>query len=125
MFLHATYSLLISACCMLALASIAQPQDLKFKNYDNINGIENRNSVVRDSMGYIWLTGNGVARFDGNQLKTYRRNDNVPNSLPGDNTNNLIVDKNGTVWLTSGGLCYYNSAIDGFIYVSKSVKQPF
>ncbi len=117
MILHIKYGLLLVACCLLLhLTLAAQSQDLKFKNYE-LNGLENRNSVVRDSMGYIWLTGNGVARFDGNQVKIYRKDDNVPNSLRSDNTDNLMVDKNGTVWLRSGGLCYYNSAIDGFVYI--------
>lgn len=118
------YSLLLLWFCILQpLNIIAQPQDLKFKNYDNISGLENRNGIVRDSLGYIWLTGNGLTRFDGNQLKAYRRNDNIPNSLRSDNTNDLIVDKNGTPWLVSGGLCYYSRAIDGFIYVINNTDK--
>ncbi len=118
------YRVLVSLCCLLLqLKSYAQPPDLKFKNYDNINGIENRNSVVRDSLGYLWLTGNGVARFDGYQLKSYRRDDKDPHALRSDNTNDLMVDQQGTVWLVSGGLCYYNSAINGFVYVILSTDK--
>ena len=108
---------------VLHLNTFAQPADIKFVNYENIPGLENRSCIVRDSSGFIWLSGNGLARFDGIELKPYQKNDNLQNSLRSDNTNNLIVDRNGTLWITSGGLCYYTRALDGFTYIDKNTPH--
>ena len=120
------YGLIVfGICTWINVCVYSQSKDLKFVNYENINGLENRSCIVRDSSGYIWLSGNGIGHFDGTQFKEYHRNENQPNSLRSDNTWNLIVDKNGLLWATSGGLCFYDRSTDGFIYVDKGLKNKF
>ena len=116
-------SLVLVFISLLHSKNSAQTADLKFVNYENINGLENRNCIVRDSSGFIWLSGNGLGRFDGIEFKAYQKNENLQNSLRSDNTNNLIVDKNGTLWIASGGLCYYTRSLDGFTYVDKNAAN--
>src|SRR5688572_14809643 len=97
------YGLTSALCILLQLYIIAQPSDLKFENFDSRKGLENNsiNNLVRDSSGYIGISGNGITRYDGiNTIKYFK--DNKPNSLREDSTDNLIVDKNGTVWIGAG-----------------------
>lgn len=106
-----------------ALAGRAQPTasaaDLRFQNFDRRNGLESLGffNVVRDSSGFIWLSGNGITRFDGRETRHYAKGAGQHPLLQG-YTDNLVVDRNGVLWIGgAGGLCYYDPSIDGFRYI--------
>ncbi|MET0392215.1 MAG: two-component regulator propeller domain-containing protein [Chitinophagaceae bacterium] len=106
--------------------TFAQLQDIKFRNFDRRNGLQDLSlfNITRDSSGYIWLSGAGITRYDGTEIKKYRKDPQVPNSLREEYTDNLVVDKKGVLWIgNAGGLCYYDPAIDGFRYIDKSVSE--
>jgi signal transduction histidine kinase/ligand-binding sensor domain-containing protein len=103
-----------------------QLQDIRFRNFDRRNGLQNLGlfNITRDSSGYIWLSGDGVTRYDGSEIKHFRKESGKPNSLRENYTDNLMVDKKGVLWIGgAGGLCCYEPGIDGFRYYHKSAAE--
>ena len=90
-----------------------------FQNITVNDGLAHRtaHSIVQDHQGYIWIgTNNGLNRYDGHQMKTYRWDLSDSVSLPGNIITKLFVDSRGELWvLTSPGkLCRYMAARDQF-----------
>ena len=81
---------------------------------DNIGIVS---AIAQDAHGFIWLGGEkGVGRFDGTQLKIYRKEPGNANSLPRNFVRDITFDSNGVLWVaTTAGLAYYEPSIDGFI----------
>lgn len=121
------YISLLTLCWLLhPPGASAQLQDIKFRNFDRRSGLQDIShaNITRDSSGYIWLSGSGITRYDGTEIKKYRKDPQAPNSLREDYTDNLVVDKKGVLWIGSaGGICYYDPAIDGFHYLDKSASE--
>lgn len=65
--------------------------------------------VAQDDKGFIWIgTGNGVARYDGNKARIFRK-DETPLSLPSNQTS-CIVSVGAYIWVgTWNGLCKINT----------------
>ena len=73
--------------------------------------------VYKDSYGFIWISSmDGLNRFDGLNVKTYKPNPSDPNSLS-DNivTSTFYEDGNGDLWFTTyGGINVYIRRYDRF-----------
>lgn len=58
------------------------------------------NCVVQDSLGYIWIgTNNGLNRFDGYGVETFKYNLEDQRSIPGNRIQHLLVDRTGQIWV--------------------------
>ncbi len=104
--------------CFICTLLPAQPSDLKFKHIGSEQGLsqENINDIVQDYKGYIWMaTSDGLIRYDGKTLKTYRNQYNNPNSLSFNWIWDLLPLKNGDLIIgTRKGLNVYQSEPDLF-----------
>ena len=100
-------------------------QELFFKKLTVENGLSQNdvNSIVRDSYGFIWIgTYDGLNRFDGRNLETFRRETANPASLPDNRISALFEDNNKRLWIGTGAglFSYYSLLKDQFI----RVKSP-
>ncbi|MFH4969492.1 two-component regulator propeller domain-containing protein [Gaetbulibacter sp. M240] len=97
-------------------------QDLYFKNLTVEDGLSQNdvNSIIQDSYGFIWIgTYDGLNRFDGRNLETFRRETANLASLPDNRISSLFEDNNKRLWIgtESGRFSYYSLLKDQFIRV--------
>jgi signal transduction histidine kinase/ligand-binding sensor domain-containing protein/DNA-binding response OmpR family regulator len=95
------------------------PGKIQFKHLTTENGLSNNllASVIKDSKGFIWIaTLDGLNRYDGKKIKTYRHSEDDPNSLGSNEVFSLCIDPSGTLWIgtDSRGLNRYNPETDNF-----------
>ncbi|MEO5910773.1 MAG: two-component regulator propeller domain-containing protein [Pelobium sp.] len=109
------YSIL--SICFLFTAS-AQYQKYRFSRLDITKGlpINDVNCFFRDSKGFLWVgTLSGLARFDGNNFKTFRHDANVLNSINDDDVRRISEGPGGKLWIeTRAGTNIYDPATDYF-----------
>jgi signal transduction histidine kinase/ligand-binding sensor domain-containing protein/DNA-binding response OmpR family regulator len=94
-------------------------EKIQFKHLTTEDGLSNNllASVVKDSKGFVWIaTLDGLNRYDGKKIKTYRHSEDDPNSLGSNEVFSLCVDPYGTLWIgaDSRGLNRYNPETDNF-----------
>ncbi|HEY7772330.1 MAG TPA: two-component regulator propeller domain-containing protein [Marinagarivorans sp.] len=77
---------------------------------NEVEGLGYINALAMDRQGFIWLaSNNGLARFDGYQLVTFKHAPGASNGLPSNLVNDLIVDSTGRMWAaTQAGLSLFN-----------------
>ena len=71
----------------------------------------------QDSRGAIWfVTQEGLNRYTGKNLESYRSSLDVPDSLSSDHVTAIDEDGSGTLWIATngGGLNQYNPITNGF-----------
>ncbi len=84
-------------------------QNIMAFSYESINftyitkeqGLSDNNveCIFKDSDGFFWFgTRNGLCRFDGYEIKIYRKNDNE-NSLSGNRILDIAEDNEGYLWI--------------------------
>ncbi len=80
------------------------------------------NAIAQDSTGFMWFGGeNGLARFDGKQLRAYRFEEGNSRSLSHNFVNALLLDSKGVFWVaTEEGINIYNPETDDF----SQIRQP-
>lgn len=68
------------------------------------------NCILQDSEGYIWLgTSEGLCRYDGYSIKTFKSSHQNPYLLKDDMVVSLAEDGNGLLWIgTISGMNVYN-----------------
>lgn len=74
-------------------------------------------SIVKDKYGFMWFgTWNGLCRYDGYQMKTYRAIPGDSTSLPYSRIHQLYVDKAGDLWVSTFNyhVCRYEYEKDAF-----------
>jgi two-component system sensor histidine kinase ChiS len=60
-------------------------------------------SITQDRFGLLWFgTDDGLYRYDGYNLKSYRRERRNPNSLSDDTVTVVYVDRAGILWVGTG-----------------------
>jgi two-component system sensor histidine kinase ChiS len=109
----------LTALCLLAGAVAAEiPRHLVFRHVpDQVEAIGYINDIAQDAAGFMWFAGaNGLARYDGYELRVYRNDPLDPHSLPNNHIKDLLVAANGDLWLASRtGLHKYDPALDRFM----------
>lgn len=116
------YTLLFTLLLFLSYQTFPQthiPEKIQFKHLTTEDGLSNNllTSVVKDSKGFVWIaTLDGLNRYDGKKIKTYRHSEDDPNSLGSNEVFSLCVDPYGTLWIgaDSRGLNRYNPETDNF-----------
>ncbi len=74
--------------------------------------------IVQDATGFLWFaTQDGLNRYDGQELRIYRRDREDPHSLSDNFIQALHVDRTGVLWIGThaGGLVRYDPASERFI----------
>ena len=90
----------------------------RFKTLSFTEGLShsNVNSIVQDSLGYVWLgTENGLNRYDGTEVVTFKHNSDDTTSLLSNHIRKLFIDSQHRMWIiTASGVGRYRSADDNF-----------
>lgn len=114
---QAALLLLSMAACLQLLT--AQPMDLAFQHLNQEDGLSQGicSFSSRDREGFLWAgTNDGLNRFDGLRVKTYRPSPGDPHSLRGNNvTSRCFEDLRGDLWFTTYNAIHrYNRTTDNF-----------
>ena len=114
----------------------AQQKELKFDHLSKEDGLSSSDvtSVVQDQQGFIWIgTIDGLNRYDGYTIKTYRNIPEEANSLCDNRISVLYIDHLGDLWIgtENNGISKYDRDTDTFInytykaYDSKSLSYYY
>ncbi|QCU72433.1 hypothetical protein E5843_14360 [Luteimonas yindakuii] len=112
-----TTVLLWLGACALAIAAL--PETPRFRPLGAQDGLPSSEitGIARDRAGFIWIaTGDGLARYDGVQMRVWRHDPDRAGSL-GDNFVQAVhVDASDRVWVATekGGLARYLRDEDRF-----------
>lgn len=84
---------------------------------DQVESIGYINDIAQDATGFMWFAGsNGLARYDGYELRIYRHDPLEQTSLPSNYLNDLFLDHRGDLWIGSRvGLHRYDAERDHFV----------
>ena len=89
-----------------------------YKHLNSASGLPHQQveALAQDQKGYVWIgTRNGLARYDGYEMKCYYHDDSRPTSLANSFVRFLFVDSRNRVWAcTTGGVSRYRPATDDF-----------
>lgn len=111
-------ALVFCAFCIPSVVLYGQNDSYSFNQITVEDGLPGAsiNSLVQDSVGYLWFsTSNGVARFDGYDIKIYQYDEEELNTIPSNTCYILHVDGKGRVWAgTQEGLGLYDQGQDVF-----------
>lgn len=107
---------LLGVCWFLLVAAnplSALPPGHHFEGLGPEDGLPHRTvyDIAVDPRGFLWLaTQNGLARFDGYDLRVFRHDAADPQSLPNDYIRTVAFDDNGVLWVgtNGGGLCRFD-----------------
>jgi len=91
---------------------------LKFNQLTTSDGLSNSNvfGITQDNQGFIWFaTEDGLNRFDGKNIVTYRHNANNKHSIADNLIRKIFFDTEHVLWIgTQNGLSRYNRELDNF-----------
>ena len=117
-----TAVLALAMLCLLstgrqAYAEVSQHLVFRHILQDQVESIGHISDIVQDASGFMWFAGsNGLARYDGYELKIYRNDPLDPGSLPANYLNDLLVAQDGELWIGSrAGLHRYDAKMDRFV----------
>ena len=107
----------------------AQNNDIRFEHLNVDDGLSNNfiNSIVQDSIGFMWFaTEDGLNKYDGYDFTVYRHDPNDSTSLSENNIKVLQVDKNGILWIgtNGGGLNAFNPQTEEFTRYNMDPDYP-
>ena len=92
--------------------------DYRFKTLSFNEGLSqaNVNSIVQDSLGYVWLaTENGLNRYDGTEVRVFKHVYGDTTSLLDNYVSKLFIDRQHRMWLaTTSGVCRYHPERNSF-----------
>ncbi len=96
----------------------ARPQP-RFDVLSHEDGVSNSfiNSTHQDREGYLWIaTQDGLNRYDGYEVLTYRHDPNDPASIAGNWVNRVYGDSQGRLWIAFGigGVDVFDADRGGF-----------
>lgn len=111
---------------LIGTEGVTAQSDINFTAITAKEGLPSNavNVVFKDKYGLMWFaTSNGLSKFDGSNLTTYRHETGNPRTLPTNEVLSLYEDRHGTLWVGtgSGGLCFYDRKADCFaVYKTKN-----
>ncbi len=102
--------------------------EIKFHNYnpEEIDLHPVINAIAQDHDGFMWFgTQDGLARFDGKNLKHFNVTPDQTNSLVNNWIYDIHVDQSNQIWIaTKGGVNVYNPAQESFISLTNQLGEP-
>jgi ligand-binding sensor domain-containing protein len=105
---------------ILLLPKPASAQNLKFKRLSIDEGLSTVSvrTIFQDSQDFIWIgTQDGLCRYDGYHIKTYKTDHYDPASISSNYINCLYEDKLQNIYIGTddGGLSVFNKRTEKFI----------
>lgn len=102
-----------------ALTCSSQDRHIKFRHLTAEDGLSDNftDVVFQDSYGFIWIgTRDGLDRYDGYEIKSYRNKENDTTSLAANYVWSIFEDSRKRLWISSmpGGISIYNREKDNF-----------
>jgi len=109
----------------LTISSLLSAGSLSFQNLSPRNGLSDIfvSDIVQDPNGFIWLaTHDGLNRFDGQNIRTFRHEPGDSSAIAGSWINRLLCDKEGRIYcqLGIGGLAVYHPEDQRFSWLNSS-----
>jgi ligand-binding sensor domain-containing protein len=101
-------------CLLLRPAAAAPPaRSLTFRTLTTAQGLTDNSiyCIVQDRRGFLWFgSQDGLNRYDGAAVRTFRHDPKKPNSLTLNWVTALALDHEGQLWVATGGagVCRYN-----------------
>ncbi|MCI2082385.1 MAG: ATP-binding protein [Bacteroidales bacterium] len=109
---------ILAFCCLCIVASASSVQDVAFKHITTDDGLSqiSVNTLYIDENGIVWIgTRNGLNRFNGNNIQTFKLNKNDPNSLFCNTVLAVVGDGNGMIYLLcTEGIAELNLSTEHF-----------
>jgi ligand-binding sensor domain-containing protein len=79
----------------------------------------------QDKTGYMWIaTLDGLQRYDGQRLLTFRNNKSDPFSIPNDMVRQLLLDKNNQLWVCCNENRVGRFDVSAFTFHEANVRFP-
>ncbi|PCK08831.1 MAG: hypothetical protein COA42_07005 [Alteromonadaceae bacterium] len=98
--------------------NVSDKPKLKFRALDDktIMSIGTIRSIAQDRLGFMWFGGKeGLARYDGYNVKLYLHDDLDAHSISTNSINDLLIGQDGSLWVaTYWGLNRYDATNDRF-----------
>lgn len=93
---------------------------------DQVAAIGYINAIAQDREGFMWFGGaNGLARFDGYNLRIYRKDDADPHSLSHNYVNDICLDSAGNLWVTTRkGINRFDAQANNFVRYVTAQDSP-
>ena len=108
--------LFIALACMVSIP--LQGQNITFSHLTTDDGLSqfSVNSLYIDENGILWIgTREGLNRYDGNDIQTYKLRKNGPNSLFCNNISRITGNRNGKIYiLCTEGVAEFNLSTQKF-----------
>ncbi len=101
-------------------------EDVRFARLSNAQGLEQPSvrAILQDRTGFVWIgTRDGLFRYDGRNLRVFRRVANSDHDLPDDSVNALAEDRqSGLIYVGTrfGGLARFDPQTERFSQVDLS-----
>ena len=94
-------------------------QNVRFNSLQIQNGLPNQTvwNIAQDTKGHIWLgTTQGLAKYDGNKVTTYRTNPVQSNSISDNTIKSVLVSERGELWIGTyrGGVNLFDRRLNRF-----------
>jgi signal transduction histidine kinase/ligand-binding sensor domain-containing protein len=107
------YLLLAFLCLsLLCTKSRSYAQDISFSHVTTDNGLLSGNvrTIAEDYQGFFWIgTEDGLQRYDGYSMSTYKYSEQDTTSISGNFVLNIFEDRLKNLWIgTMNGLCLYD-----------------
>lgn len=121
------YNFIFKLVCVLILTTLslslpaADRMNVRFKHISVEQGLSQQavRTIAQDKKGFMWFgTQEGLNRFDGINLLTFRHDPLDPSSLSHDVVVDIKEDKQGRLWIATdgGGLNLYSPESQNFIH---------
>lgn len=96
-----------------------QVSNFNIANLTTEDGLSNNHvtAVLEDSKGFIWIaTADGLNKWNGYEFEVFKKENDNPNSLPGNFILNLAEDRAKNIWIgtNNAGLVKYNVSEEKF-----------
>ncbi len=103
------FTVLVVAYCN----ALSQESTYKFEYITLKDGLSHNNvyTIIQDNQGFLWFgSGNGLDKYDGLSIKSYRHDPTDINSLSSSNFGKMYQDASGIFWFGTygGGLDRYD-----------------
>jgi len=110
---------LLFALLALPWLGRAQQPDIQFEHLSMKDGLSMNPimAIAQDSKGFLWFgTQDGLNRYDGYQVKVFKRKEGDSLSISDNFITSLVVDSLGNLWIgtLNGGLNLYDSKKGAF-----------
>jgi signal transduction histidine kinase/ligand-binding sensor domain-containing protein/DNA-binding response OmpR family regulator len=97
----------------------AQNRTVSFTHLSKKDGLSSTTvaALTKDHFGFLWIgTEDGLNRYDGTDIKTFRHSADNRFSLPSNRITSVLEDNNGYIWVGTdgGGVCVYDRKKDTF-----------